>query len=279
MTKFGMNLLLWGAQIDESLFPVLDQIKEIGFDGVEVPIFNTNPNCWKVWAKKLDELDLGRVAVTICGADFNQISPDAQMRKKTLERNKQAVECAATIGATMLTGPYHSALCVFTGKAATREEWQWAAENIHTLAEHAKQFNVTLGLEYLNRFESYLISCAEELLSFVEAVNHPNCQLMLDTFHANIEEKNIGEAIKKCAKHLIHVQVSENDRSTVGKGNVDWKNVFSALKSINYSGWLSVEAFSPKLAVANIWRKMFDSEEQLMRDSLSFIKKNTLPSF
>jgi D-psicose/D-tagatose/L-ribulose 3-epimerase len=274
MTKFGMNLLLWGTQIDESLFPILDQVKEIGFDGVEVPIFNINPDYWKVWAKKLEELGLGRVAVTICGADFNQISPDAQMRKKTLERNKQAVECAANLEATMLTGPYHSALCVFTGKSATQEEWQWSVENIQALAEHAKQFNITLGLEYLNRFESYLVSCAEELLSLVKAVNHPNCQLMLDTFHANIEEKNIGEAIKKCAKYLIHVQVSENDRSTVGKGNVDWHGVFSALKSINYDGWLSVEAFSPKLAVANIWRKMFDSEEQLMRDSLSFIKKN-----
>jgi D-psicose/D-tagatose/L-ribulose 3-epimerase len=274
MIKFGMNLLLWGTQIDEALFPILHQIKEIGFDGVEVPIFNTDSNYWQVWAKKLDELDLGRVAVTICGADFNQISPDVQVRKKTLERNKQAIECAAVLGANMLTGPYHSALCVFTGQSATKEEWQWAVENMYALAEHAKQFNIKLGLEYLNRFESYLVSCAEELLHLVQAVNHPNCQLMFDTFHANIEEKNIGEAIKKCAKHLIHVQVSENDRSTVGKGNVDWQGVFSALKSINYDGWLSVEAFSPKLAVANIWRKMFDSEEQLMKDSLGFIKKN-----
>lgn len=270
-----MNLLLWGTEIDESLFPILSQIKEIGFDGVEVPIFDTKPENWQVWAKKLDELSLERVAVTICGADFNQISPDAQMRKKTLARNKQAVECAAVLGATMLTGPYHSALSVFTGQPATKDEWQWAVENIHILAEHAKQFNITLGLEYLNRFESYLISCADELLNFVQAVNHPNCKLMFDTFHANIEEKNIGEAIKKCANHLIHVQVSENDRSTVGKGNVDWQGVFSALKSINYDdGWLSVEAFSPKLAAANIWRQMFDSEEQLMRDSLDFIKNN-----
>lgn len=272
MIKFGMNLLLWGTQIDESLFPTLHQIKEIGFDGVEVPIFDTNPDYWKVWAKRLDELDLGRVAVTICGADFNQISPDAQMRKKTLARNKQAVECAAVLGANMLTGPYHSALSVFTGQPATKDEWQWAVENTQQLAEYAKQFDIVLGMEYLNRFESYLISCADELLNFVQAVNHPNCQLMFDTFHANIEEKNIGEAIKKCANHLIHVQVSENDRSTVGKGNVDWQGVFSALKSINYDGWLSVEAFSPKLAAANIWRQMFDSEEQLMRDSLSFIK-------
>jgi D-psicose/D-tagatose/L-ribulose 3-epimerase len=274
MIKFGMNLLLWGIQIDESLFPILHQIKEIGFDGVEVPIFDTSPEKWEVWAKKLDELGLARVAVTICGADFNQISSNAAMRKKTLERNKQAVECAAVLGATMLTGPYHSALGVFTGKPATKDEWQWAVENINELAEYAQKHNITLGMEYLNRFESYLMTCTDELVRFVEAVNHPNCKLMFDTFHANIEEKNIGEAIRKCAKHLIHVQVSENDRSTVGKGNVDWQGVFSALKSVSYDGWLSVEAFSPKLAVANIWRQMFDSEEQLMRESLHFIKQH-----
>jgi D-psicose/D-tagatose/L-ribulose 3-epimerase len=272
MIKLGMNLLLWGTQIDESLFPILHQIKDIGFDGVEVPIFDTHPDHWQVWAKKLDELALERVAVTICGADFNQISPDAQMRKNTLARNKQAVECAAVLGATMLTGPYHSALGVFTGQPATPTEWQWAVENLHALAEHAQQFNITLGLEYLNRFESYLVSCADELVRLVEAVNHPNCKLMFDTFHANIEEKNIGEAIKKCAKHLIHVQVSENDRSTVGRGNIDWQGVFNALKSIGYEGWLSVEAFSPKLAVAHIWRQMFVSETQLMKESLSFIR-------
>jgi D-psicose/D-tagatose/L-ribulose 3-epimerase len=273
MMKFGMNLLLWGTQIDESLFSVLEEIKAIGFDGVEVPIFNTNPSYWEIWAKKLDELGLERVAVTICGADFNQISPDATIRAKTLERNKLAVECATVLGAKMLTGPYHSALGVFTGQPATPTEWQWAVENLQTLAEHAYKYDITLGLEYLNRFESYLVSCIDELIALVEAVNHPNCKLMFDTFHANIEEKNIGEAIKKCAKHLIHLQVSENDRSTVGKGNIDWAGVFSALKSIHYEGWLSVEAFSPRLAVAHIWRQMFTSEDQLMRESLDFIRK------
>jgi D-psicose/D-tagatose/L-ribulose 3-epimerase len=97
---------------------------------------------------------------------------------------------------------------------------------------------------------------------------------MFDPFHANIEEKSMGNAIRKLSKHLVHVQVSENDRSTVGKGNVNWDDVFKALKDIKYDGWLSIEAFSEKLAVANIWRKMFDSEDQLMKESLSFLKKH-----
>jgi len=270
--KFGMNLLLWGTEIDERLFPVLEQIKALGFDGVEIPIFDTNPENWYAWRKKLDELELERIAVTICGADFNQISPDPAMREATLERNKRAVDCALVLGADLLNGPYHSALGNFTGKPATREEWNWAVENLRELADYADDLGITLGLEYLNRFESYLVSSADELIQLVEDVNRPACKIMFDTFHANIEEKNLGDAIRKLSKHLIHVQVSENDRSTVGKGNVNWEDVFSALHEIKYDGWLSVEAFSEKLAVANIWRKMFESEKQLMEDSLGFLQ-------
>ncbi|WP_229359469.1 sugar phosphate isomerase/epimerase family protein [Flectobacillus major] len=272
MRKLGMNLLLWGNAIDENLFPVLEQIKELGYDGVEVPIFDTNPDYWKVWRNKLDELGLARIAVTICGSDFHQISADPAMRKATLERNKQAIDCAEVLGAKLLNGPYHSALGVFSGKPATAEEWNWAVDNLRELAEYAQLKDIVLGLEYLNRFESYLVSCADELFRLVEDINHPACKIMFDTFHANIEEKNLGDAIRLLSKHLVHVQVSENDRSTVGKGNVNWPQIFEALNQVQYQGWLSVEAFSPKLAVANIWRPMFDSETQLMTDSLAFLK-------
>lgn len=274
MTKYAMNLLLWGTAINEELFPVLEQIKAIGYEGVEVPIFDVNPKNWQTWRTKLDELALGRIAVTICGSEFNQISPDPQMRAATLERNKRVIDCAVVLGADLLTGPFHSALSHFTGKPATPEEWNWAVENLYQLSEYAEKQGVTLGLEYLNRFESYLVSCADELLKLVESVGHPSCKVMFDTFHANIEEKNLGDAIRKLSKHLVHVQVSENDRSIVGQGNVNWQDVFATLKEINYQGWVSVEAFSEKLAVANIWRQMFENEEVLMQESLKFLKNN-----
>lgn len=270
--KIGMNLLLWGTEIDESLFPVLEKIKEIGFDGVEVPIFDTNPERWYAWRSKLDELNLERIAVTINGADFNQISPDASMRKATLERNKKAIDCAMILGSDLLTGPFHSALGVFTGNPATKQELEWAKENLWELAEYADSMGITLGLEYLNRFESYLVSCTDELLDLVNAINHPACKVMFDTFHANIEEKSMPEAIRKIGNQLVHVQLSENDRSTLGKGHINFEEIISALKSINYDRMLSIEAFSTKLSAANIWRKMFDSEEQLMRDSFTYLK-------
>ncbi len=270
--KFYMNLLLWGTEVDERLFPILEKIKEIGFDGVEVPIFNTNPEHWYGWRKKLDQLGLERVCDTFCGAETNLISPDSAVRAAGLNFLKECVDCAVILGSDKLMGPFHSALGLFTGKPATIEEWHWGVEAIQDLAEYADTMGIILGLEYLNRFELYLTSCTDELIRFVEDVNRPNCKIMFDTFHANIEEKNIGEGIKKAAKHIDFIQLSENDRSTPGKGNVDWEGVFKAIKEIDYQGVLSIEAFSTKLPAANIWRQMFESEEQLMVDGLGFIK-------
>jgi D-psicose/D-tagatose/L-ribulose 3-epimerase len=269
----AMNLLLWGTKIDTSLFPVLDEIKALGFEGVEIPIFNLNPDDWHVWRKKLDDLGLKRIAVAINGSDNNPLSMNASERAKALENNKKALDCAAVLGSPLLTGPYHSALGVFTGKPATKKEWQYGVEHIRAMAEYAATLNITLGLEYLNRFESYLFTCTEDMLRFVKAVNHPNCKVMFDTFHANIEEKDMAKAIKKCGDKLVHIQLSENDRSTLGKGHVDFKKIIKALKSINYEGMLSIEAFSMKLSAANIWRPMFKSETQLMQDSIQYLRK------
>ena len=270
--KLGMNLLLWGTEIDERLFPILEQIKSIGYAGVEIPVFNTDPLAWEPWRKKLDELELDRVAVTINGPDHHQISADASMRKSTLERNKRAIDCAAFIGSNLLTGPFHSALGVFTGKAATEQERAWAKENLYALAEYAQQYGIVLGLEYLNRFESYLVTTTDELIQLVDEINHPNCKLMFDSFHANIEEQNMATAIKKMAHRLVHVQLSENDRGILGRGHVDFKSILHALDEIGYDGMISVEAFSTKLSAANIWRKMFDNEMQLVKESYQYLK-------
>ncbi len=269
----GMNLLLWGTEIDESLFPVLDEIKAQGFDGVEVPIFNLNPDDWHVWRQKLDDLGLKRLAVAINGPDANPLSMDAVMRAHALENNKKALDCAEILGATLLMGPIHSALGVFTGKPATDEEWQYGVTHIRALSEYAATKNITLGIEYLNRFETYLFTCTDDMLRFVKDVNHPNCKIMFDTFHANIEEKDIAAAIEKCGEYLVHVQLSENDRSTVGKGHVDFDEIIKTLKSMHYKGMVSIEAFSMKLPAANIWRPMFESETQLMQDSIQYLKE------
>jgi D-psicose/D-tagatose/L-ribulose 3-epimerase len=270
--NYSVNLLLWGNQIDERLFPTLEMIREIGFDGVEIPIFDTNPEVWFSWRQRLDALGLHCETDTICGPEHHLISSDPLVRRRTVEHLKSCLDCSLVLGATRLMGPFHSALGVFTGRPATHDEWQWGLEGIREVADYAESLDITLALEYLNRFEMYLTSCGDELISFVDDVNHPNCKIMFDTFHANIEEKSIGDCIRKMDERISFIQLSENDRSTPGKGNMKWDEVFESIKSIQYDGWISIEAFSQKLPVANIWRKTFESEERLMRDGLAFVK-------
>ena len=273
--KFGMNLLLWSGELNDGLIPVLQMLKKQGYDGVELPIFNTALDYAK-WGKILDDMGLARTAVTVRGVEDNPISPDSATRKKGIEGNNRVLDCCAAAGATTLVGPYHSALGHFSGQGPTADEWKWGVESMRAVAEHAGKVNVTLGVECLNRFETYLLNTHADSAKFCREVNHPRCRMMYDTFHSNIEEKSIPEALKACADMLCHVHISENDRSTPGKGLVRWTENFDTLRSINYDGWLMVEAFGlalPELAAATkIWRRMFDTEEQLASDALTFMK-------
>ncbi|QGJ70319.1 Xylose isomerase domain-containing protein TIM barrel [Planctomycetales bacterium 10988] len=276
--KYGMNVLLWTGDVTEEHYPILEQIKEMGYDGVELPLFNLDLEKYAKLGKKLDELELGRTAVTVRTAEDNPISPDAAIRQAGVEKNCLTLDCCEAVGATVLCGPYHSALGEFTGQGPTENEFKWGVESMQKMAEHAKKTNVQLAVEYLNRFECYFLNSAKQAVRFVEAVDHPSCKMMYDSFHANIEEKSITEATQAAASHIVHVHISENDRSTPGTGNIRWGETFDALLAIDYDGWMTVEAFGlalPELAAATkIWRRMYETETQLAKDALEFMKSN-----
>jgi D-psicose/D-tagatose/L-ribulose 3-epimerase len=277
--RFGMNLLLWSAELHDGLLPTIEQLKKIGYDGVEIPMFSVDISSLKAWGERLDNLGLGRTAVTVRGADDNPISPDPACRQRGVEQTKRVLDGCHACGCTHLVGPLHSALGIFSGKGPTRDEWQWGLEGIRKVAEHAAAAGVILGIEPLNRFENYFLTNHADAARFAREVNHPNCRIMYDTFHAHIEEKNPANALIECRDMVTHIHVSENDRSTPGSGAVAWGPFFSAVKQIGYDGWLMVEAFGlalPELAAATkIWRKMFASEEQLSRDAYVFMRKHT----
>lgn len=274
--KYGMNMLLWTDGVTEAHRPVLEKLKQMGYDGVELPIFELNPDKFAAIGLWLDDLGLERTAVTCRGGDDNPISPDKKVREKGIANNKLVLDCCQAAGIKILAGPYHSALGVFSGGGPTADEWEWGVSSMRPVAEYAKTCGVTLAVEYLNRFETYLLNSAADTVRFVKAVDHPNCRMMYDTFHANIEEKSQAEAIRACAEYTVHVHISENDRSTPGAGGVNWKEAFDALHETKYDGWLMIEAFGlalPALAAATrIWRRMFQTEEQLARDGLAFMK-------
>lgn len=275
--KYGMNMLLWTSDVTEEHYPLLENLKQWGYDGVELPVFDMDKSKFAKLGKKLDAIGLGRTAVTVCTDAENPISSSAKIRKAGLSRLKKAIDMCAASGCTHLCGPIHSALGTFSGSGPTDSEWKWGLDTLTKAADHAKANDVTLVVEYLNRFECYFLTNAADDARFCREANHPNLKMMYDTFHANIEEKNLAAAMQSCWDQVVHVHISENDRSTPGEGHVDWETTFQMLKTLKYDGWLMVEAFGlalPALAAATkIWRRMFPNEQYLAQHALAFMKR------
>lgn len=274
--KYGINLLLWTDRMHDGLTPVVEQVKAMGYDGVEMPMFELNEALYKAWGKKLDDIGLERTAVTIRGAGDNPISPSASVRAAAVDAMKKTIDCCHAAGVPMLVGPTHSAIGEFTGAGPTEDEFKWGVETMRHAAEHAADANVTIVTEYLNRFENYFLTSVEQTVNFISAVDHPNVRMMYDTFHANIEEKSLSSAIAAAMPWTKLVHISENDRSTPGQGHVAWDETFDAIRANDWDGWMVVEAFGlalPAIAAATkIWRKMYATEEQLASDALAFMK-------
>ena len=275
--RYGMNLLMWTDTLNDEMLPLLDQLKGIGYDAVEIPAFDLDDlDNYAKWGKRFDELGLARTGAAIRGPDQNPISTDPAVRQKGIEANNRNLDCCAAAGCEVMAGPFHSALGEFSGKGPTEDEWKWGVQSMQEVAEHAEKVGVILGVEYLNRFECYLLNTAADGARFCRDVGHPSCKMMYDTFHAHIEEKSIPEAIRSLKDHLVHVHISENDRSTPGQGNVRWDQNFDTLKEIGYDRLLVVEAFGLALEklipATKIWRRMYRSEIQLATDALNFMK-------
>ena len=274
--KYGMNLLLWSGEVNDSLFPVIEQLKTIGYDGVEIPIFNLDLD-YAAIGRRLDNLGLERTAVTIRTEADNPISPDPAIRQKGIDANKRTLDVCAAAGVQTLCGPYHSALGFFSGAGRTADEWAWGVESMRATAEHAGQVGVKLAVECLNRFECYFLNSHADAAAFVGEVNHPACGMMYDTFHSNIEEKNLRKALRAGGDKLFHIHISENDRSTPGEGGVRWGRTFVTIKDIKYDGWLVIEAFGlalPEIAAATkIWRRMYTDEITLATEGLKFMRQ------
>lgn len=276
--KYGMNLLLWDDHLHDGLLPVLERLKAMGYDGVEVPMFQLDEDLYGQWGKRFKDLGLKCTAVTIRVDADNPISPDPKVRAAGVAASKRAVDCCQAMGAEVMCGPFHSALGSFSGAGPTADEWKWGVDSMKQVAEHSDKTDVTLAVEPLNRFETYFLNSMADAARFVGEVGHKSCRMMYDTFHANIEEKNVRDAIKGCAAHTGHVHISENDRSTPGRGNVRWQETFDAFRETGYDGWMTVEAFGmllPAIAAATkIWRRMYETEDQLAREALEFMRKN-----
>jgi D-psicose/D-tagatose/L-ribulose 3-epimerase len=271
-----MNLLLWTGSASREHVPLLEKIKLWGFDGVEFPMFAADGSRWSELAQACNDSGLGRTAVSVLPRDTNLIGDNAAERRGALEHLKRCVDACVELGADALCGPIYSPVGRLVGRGPTEQERAWCVEGLQHLGRHAQGCGVKISVEPLNRFETYFLNCQRDARALVDAVATDGIGILYDTFHANIEEKNVTEAIQFAGKRINHVHVSANDRATPGEDHIDYATTFETLKGIGYDGWLVIESFGmwiPDLAAATcIWRKMAPSEEHVAREGLKFIR-------
>jgi len=279
--KIGFNMLLWTTNLVEDQFDLLKKIKDVGYDGVEIPIFGGEEKVshFANIGKALKDNGLDCTSVTVIpDEDRSPISNNEKSRTNALEYMKWAIDCSAALGSEILAGPYHQPLGIFSGEPPTQKEKEHAAKVHQDAADYAKQVSLQLSIEPLNRFECYFLNIGQDASDYVDLVDRDNFGYLYDTFHANIEEKDPVGVINKTIKNINHIHISENDRGTPGKGNIPWEETFDAIKNSGYDGWLTIEAFGralPDLAAATrVWRDFFPSKEEVYEEGFKFIKNN-----
>ena len=275
--QIGFNLLLWTTHLTDDLLPLCERLKAIGYDGVEVPVFEGDPAFYRALGGKLDAIGLKRTTVGIVASpDANPMSGDAAKRAAGIDHLKWLVDCSNALGANVLCGPFTQPLATFSGAGPTPQEWAHLEASQRAMAAYAAGSGLKLAVEPLNRFECYALNTADDAARLVRAVDAPHYGYLYDTFHFNIEEKDPVGAIARTAQAINHIHISENDRGTPGHGHIDFASVFAALRRAGYDGWLTVEAFGlalPALAAATkVWRPLFDTEDRLAQDALKLIK-------
>lgn len=277
---FGVNTWVWTSPLTTEEFEKLaPHVKSLGFDWIEAPLESLDDLDYARGAEIVKEHGLGVSTCAAMGPDRDLIHLDPAIRESGMAYLRGAIDATAALGATNLVGPLYSAV----GRT-----WQMTAderardtdilvENLAALAAYAHDRGVRLGVEPLNRFETSFINLASQVIEVVDRVGSPACGIMLDTFHMNIEEKSLGDAIRAAGPRLIHLHACENDRGAPGSGNVQWQDVRQGLKDIGYDGPVVIESFTAKVKsiarAAAIWRALAPTQDDLARDGVRFLRQ------
>ena len=271
--KYGVHSFIWTADFSPADAALLPRLKEAGFDGVELPLFQPATYPAAEIRRAVEAAGLECTFSVVMVDDLNTISGDAGVRART----RQYLRTIADTGGKLMVGPLYAPVGYIPGRRRNADEWKAAVETFQALGPVAEQYGVTLAMEPLNRFETYFLNTVDDAVRLCDEVGHPRVGVLVDTFHANIEEKNIAAAYRRAARHLKHVHTCENDRGAPGSGHVEWTEVFAALKEIGYDGWLTIESFGFALggisAAASIWRDLAPTPDAIAFDGVKFLKQ------
>jgi D-psicose/D-tagatose/L-ribulose 3-epimerase len=279
MAQIGVNAWVWSSPITTAeLGRLAPMIAQMGFDLVEVPIESTTDLDYKAGAEIARANGL---AISVCaamGPDRDLIHADAGVRDNGMAYVRHCIDAAGTLGATNVVGPLYSAVGRTWQQSADERarDLDLLVSQLRALSAFAADRGITLCVEPLNRFETSFLNLASQAIEVVDRVDHKACGLLLDTFHMNIEERSIGDAIRAAGSRMKHLHTCENDRGAPGSGHVPWTEVAQACRDIRYTGPMVIESFTNKVKsiarAAAIWRSFAASQDALATEGLRYLR-------
>jgi D-psicose/D-tagatose/L-ribulose 3-epimerase len=280
--RFGVNTWFWVWHFTTEDIRLIERVAKLGFDWIEIPVESREqPIDFRRVGATIRDHGLG---VSVCalfgpGCDLTRVGDQDQSRAG-IEYAKHCVDAAALMGGSRVCGPLYAPICRLwqADSDQRKRELDWTARKLNEIGRYAEDRAVVIGLEALNRYETSFVNITDQLLDLVAMADSPAIQCMADTYHMSIEEKDVGQAIERMGRRLVHIHSNENDRGVPGSGHVDWVGVGRALKTIGFQGALVMESFdfgNRDLAQAAwVWRSLVSSEEGLV-EGLRFLKNLT----
>lgn len=259
-------------------------IREMGFDFIELLVPEPEDGIDLSAARAaLADAGLGVVLAARVNAQRSIASDDPGARQGGSEYLKRCIETAAALGATIIGGPLYGEPMVFAGRPPlprSADEMQARADRmiagLAELAPLAHAAGQVFALEPLNRFETDMLNTTRQGIATVDAVGHPGLGLMLDTFHMNMEDQSIPDAIRLAGPRIVHFQANENHRGFPGTGNMDWPAIMRALHQVGYGGPISLEPFrrdDQRLALPIAqWRASAEDETAKLKAGRALIR-------
>jgi D-psicose/D-tagatose/L-ribulose 3-epimerase len=280
MNTIGITTWIWTSPLNIDRFgEIAPHVARMGFDLLEVPIESTTDLDYARAAPIVKDLGLSTSVCAAMSADRDLIHEDEGIRKNAISYVRHCVDAAQTLGATNVVGPLYSAVGRTWQATADerRRDVDLLVGELTDLSKYAHDRGVVLCVEPLNRFETSFLNLAEQAIEIVDRVDHPGCGLLLDTFHMNIEERSVGDAIRSAGARLKHLHACENDRGAPGSGHVPWDEVAAACRAIGYTGPAVIESFTSAVKsiarAAAIWRPLAATQDGLAQDGLRHLRK------
>ncbi|MBN1565398.1 MAG: sugar phosphate isomerase/epimerase [Anaerolineae bacterium] len=248
VNKVGIFYMYWVRDWADDFHPYIDKVADLGFDIIELQtgtIESIGPAGRKELKAHLDERGLDFTSVIGLPQEYDVSSEDKATRERGIAYMTDLCKAMGELGGGIVGGITYSywPATLPPGVTDKRPYFDRSVESMKRMAQAAADHNVILAMEVVNRFEQYMMSTCQEALDYCAAVGHSAVNVMLDTFHLNIEEDFIGEAIERAGDQLGHFHVGENNRRPPGYGHIPWTEVFNALRTINYQGPIVMEPF------------------------------------